>query len=166
MDIVDNWRQFKGYVSRHIGPVSEIARKHRRAVMLVSICMLSLEPTTSITLGNVSMSGLGVTVQPPQTIPLSFVLFIALAYFLLAFWVGVLTESGTDRARAERHAWYEHDPAFDADNPHNDDLEQVIKRGAGAIVYKWNFRRIVWEVFLPTILAVVALVRFVYACSI
>lgn len=125
--------------------------------MLVSVFMLFVDPNVKITFGSASFAGLGISVNPPQTLPLGIFLLALLIYRLIAFWASVLIESGTDASRAKRKALLAYDPGWEVDEHRPDDMEQLIKEESGGIVYRWSVRQLIWDFLIPNLLAVIAL---------
>ncbi|WP_444901337.1 hypothetical protein ACJJIG_17350 [Microbulbifer sp. SSSA007] len=156
-------RDLKYKLHLHIGKLGDVSLKHRSSVLLLSVLMFLVDPTMQVTLGKASVAGLGISVDPPQTIHIGIFLLILLLYRLVAFWVSVLLESGTDESRATRKALLDFDPAWEAEKYRHrpGDMEQLIKNESGAIVYKWSVRQILWEFVLPNVLALTALVKYV-----
>jgi len=144
----------------HIGKLGDVSLKHRSVILFLSVLMLLIDPNVKVTFGKASVAGLGISVDPPQTIYIGFFLLALLVYRLIAFWASVLLENGTDSNRARRKAALQFDPAWEAeqDNPH--DLDQIIKNESGSIVYKWSVRQILWEFVLPNVLALATLIVY------
>lgn len=151
------WNHVKYWMHLHIGKLGESSLKHRSAILLLSVLMLFIEPSVTITFGNASLAGLGISFNPPQTISIGLFLFALLIYRLTAFWVSVFLESGTDSKRATRKALLSFDPSYEAEEnrPHN--MEHVIKAESEDILYKWSVRQILWEFVTPNLLAIVSL---------
>jgi len=122
--------------------------------------MLLVDPSVKVTFGKASLAGLGISVDPPQTIYIGAFLLVLLVYRLIAFWASVLLESGTDSSRATRKALLEFDPSYEAEEHRPHDMEQLIKSESGEIIYKWSVRQILWEFLLPNLLAMFALVIY------
>lgn len=145
----------------NIGKLSESSLKHRSAILMLSVLMLFIEPNVAIIFGSASVAGLGISVNPPQEIPVGLFLLTLLLYRLIAFWALVLTESGTDSSRAERKALLEFDPSWEAEETRTHDLDQLIRQESGKTIYKWSIRQLVWEFVIPNLLAFIALVVYV-----
>lgn len=141
----------------HIGKLSDYSLKHRSAILVLSVLMLLIDPNVKVTFDKASVAGLGISVDPAQTIYIGVFLLALLIYRLIAFWASVLLESGTDLNRATRKALIEFDPAWEAEERKPHDMDQLIKSESGEIVYKWSIRQILWEFLLPNALALVAL---------
>ena len=100
----------------------------------------------------------------PQTIHVGIFLLILITYRLIAFWVSVLLESGTDSSRAARKALLDFDPASEAEDPRSYNQEQIIESESGEIIYKWSVRQILWEIVFPNVFASIALVVYFIGC--
>ena len=153
--------RLKYFLYQHVGALNDAALKHRGAILLISALMLFIEPGAKATFGKVAVAGLGISIDPEQDIYIGVFLFVLLVYRLVAFWMSVLIESGTDQGRAERKALLEYDPSWFADEPAPHTTEQLIKDEAEHTVYKWNVRQILWEFMFPNFLAAVALTSYV-----
>ncbi len=148
---------FKYKLHLHIGKLGDASLKHRSAILFLSVLMLLIDPNVKVTFGKASLAGLGISVDPPQTIYVGVFLLVLLVYRLVAFWASVLLESGTDSSRATRKAILEFDPAWEAEEHRPHDMDQLIKNESGGIVYKWGVRQILWEFVFPNILALCTL---------
>ncbi len=148
---------YKYKLHLHIGKLGEASLKHRSVILLLSILMLLVDPNVKVIFGKASVAGLGISVEPPQTIYVGFFLLALLIYRLVAFWASVLLESGTDSSRATRKALLEFDPAWEAEEHRPHDMEQHIKNESGEIIYKWSVRQVLWEFVFPNVLALAAL---------
>ncbi|EJB8535479.1 TPA: hypothetical protein I7264_25880 [Vibrio parahaemolyticus] len=144
----------------NIGKLNEVSMKHRSAILLISVLIYFVDPNVKITFGNASLAGLGISVEPAQTVYLGYFLLALLIYRLIAFWVSVLLESGTDRNRAIRKAQIDFEPAWEAEENRPHDMEQLIRQESEKITYKWNVRQILWEFVFPNIIALVAVITF------
>lgn len=149
-----NWYGFVHSISG----IGEVARKHRAAILFISACLIFFDPNVTLTLGRASVAGLGMSIDPVQVISIGLVLFAALVYRLIAFWIFILTESGVDFDKAKRRAKNEIDP--DIPDESYGDLQHVINRVASDSVYNWKFIQIIWETLLPTAIALFAIFYF------
>lgn len=156
----DKWTAFRHWVDRNIAQLEEAALKHRSAVILLSVMLLFIEPDVKLAFGSAALAGFGVSVNPPQTISISLVLIFLLIYRFLAFWVTILLASGTDKNIATGKALYQYDPAYDMSATPMSSMEEVIKDETETILYKWKFWKFVWEVLLPTTVALVAILVY------
>ena len=138
--------------------ISDTSRKHRAAILFISLCVFFIEPNVKLTLGKASFAGLAMSIDPVQVIPVGLVLLFALIYRLIAFWVTNLTDIGTDIAKAKTSARNKIDPQI-PEKP-DDQIEARINETAYATVFKWRSRRSLWEVVLPTIIGLSAIASF------
>ena len=144
----------------NIGKLGESSLKHRGAILVLSVVILFVDPNVRITFGEASLAGLGISVEPPQSFPIGFFLFALLIYRLIAFWVSVLLESGTDSNRARRKALIDFDPGWEADEQRPGNMDDLIRHESGNIIYKWTVRQILWEFVIPNIIAFFAIIIF------
>ena len=145
----------------HIGPLSEVSLKHRNYVLLISILLVLISPEVKITFGTASIAGMGIEIDPAQTIYIGVVLLFILLYRISAFWATALITHGSNEKSARRKAALK----IDADSlvpPPPQHISDVVKEKAEAINYKWSFIRLIWEFFLPNILALAALSKYTY----
>lgn len=152
--------EIKNTLYLNIGKLSDASHKHRGAILMVAVIMLFIDPEVKVTFGSASLAGLGISVTPAQEISLGLLLFAILVYKLIAFWVSVLLESGTDSARAERKALMELDPGWDAEQHDPTDFSRLIRNHKQEIIYKWTVRQILWEFVFPNLVGVVALSHY------
>jgi len=138
--------------------INDISRKHRAAILFISLCIFFVEPNVKLTLGKASLAGLGMSIEPVQVIPVGLVLLFALIYRLIAFWVIILTDIGTDINRAKSSARNNIDPPI-PEKP-DDQIEDQINETAYNSVFKWRYRRSLWEIILPTIIGLSAILSF------
>lgn len=144
----------------HVGKLGEASVKHRSAVLMLSVLMLFISPSVKVTFGSASVAGLGISIDPPQTIFLGIFLFALLIYRLAAFWAAVLLESGTDSSRATRKAQLEFEPSLGEEQNRAHDMGALIQSESRKTVYKWSVRQILWEFVFPNILAAIALTKY------
>lgn len=156
------WQSLVHRIYINIGELSESALKHRSSILMISVIMLVIEPHATLTLGKASLAGLGISVEPPQSVPVGLFLYVLLMYRLIAFWAAVLLDSGTDDKVAREKAIHECDPGYydDEENPH--DMRELIRRKSSEIVYKWKLRKMLWEIFIPNILGATSLIYYSY----
>ena len=159
-DLKDKWIVFRHWVDRNIGQFEEVSLKHRSAVILLSVLVFFVEPDVKLEFGSAAFAGLGVSVDPPQTIPVGLVLLSLLIYRFVAFWFTIFLMSGTDENIAIGKALYEDDPAWNASGATMSDYPEMIKDDAEKIVYKWRFRKFIWEVMLPSVAALVVIFKY------
>src|SRR5690606_38989748 len=122
--------------------------------------MIFVGPGVSVTFGNASFGGLGISVSPPQEISIGWLILALLVYRLIAFWASVLLENGTDLKLAERRALLEFDPSWEAEEHQPGNMEQFIREESQGDVYIWTMRKLVWEFVIPNFVALIALTVF------
>jgi len=159
----DRWSYFKSWIYRHIEGLGEVSLKHRSNILMLSVLMLFIDPDVKLILGKASLAGLGITIEPTQTIPIGLFLFILLIYRLSAFWASVLLESGINEIKADGKARYEIDPAYHAEERKASDMDQAVRMESYDITYKWKVRQILWEFILPNLLALIGLAKYIYS---
>ena len=153
---VDRWNNHKSWMYRHVGELGEVSLKHRSNILLLSVLMIFIDSNVKVILGKASLAGLGITIEPTQTIPVGLFLFALLIYRLVAFWASVTLESGTSKSIADTKAQYDIDPAYHAEERSPSDMDQAIRMESNATTYKWQVRRILWEFTVPNLLALKA----------
>ena len=144
----------------HIGKLGEASLKHRSSILLLSVLIIFVEPNLKIIFGKASVAGLGISVDPPQTIHLGLFLLLLLIYKLITFWLSVFIEHGTDPTRAGRKALLDFEPSSETEEHRPHDMDKLIKRESDDIVYKWSVRQIVWEFIFPNLLAVAGIATY------
>ena len=147
-------------IELHIGKLSEKALKHRSAILLLSVLIFVVDPKVKITFSKASAAGLGISVDPPQTFYIGFFLFFLLFYRLVAIWVVVFLERGTDEKVARRKAINEIEPWHDGEKPDPQNNEQLIEIRSGSILREWDKKQLLWELLLPSLIAIFALITF------
>lgn len=152
---------FKYKLPIHIGKIGDSAHKHRTAVLFLSVLAIFIEPHVTVSFGTASLAGLGISVTPPQEIPVGILLFCLLIYRLTSFWVIVLIDSGTDFERAERKAYLELDPGCEAEEHSPSTMEELIRREARGKVLNWTVWQLTWEFLFPNVVAAAALATFI-----
>ena len=140
--------------------LGDITKKHKNYMMLFGIFLLVLDANVKVTLGSASFAGLGIGIAPPQTFPIGLALFILLLYRTVAFWVSILLDVGTNMEKAIHIATMEFDPGIYAEEQTFDNTDQLIKSEANKIITKWTFLKVAWEIFVPNIVAISALLHF------
>lgn len=150
----------------YFGDISEEAIKHRSAIMVLSVIMLVIDPHVTLTLGAASLAGLGISVEPPQAIPVGLFLYVILFYRLIAFWVAALLGAGTNKNTARERAIDACDPTHYDQEKNIQDVGQLISFESSAIIYRWKVRRIYWDLFIPNILAMISLSIYSYGYAV
>lgn len=158
----DYWHVLRYWLYRHIGELSDVSLKHRSAVILLSVLLLFLDHDVAITFGSASLAGLGISVTPPQTIPVGTFLLLLLIYRFFAFVASISIESGVNPDLAGKKARYQFDPAYDAEERSSHDMDQIVRYDSNEITYKWRGRQILWEVIFPCFLAAMSIGLFLF----
>lgn len=146
----------------NLGEINEEARKHRSAILVISVIMLVVDPHVTLTLGTASLAGLGISVKPPQSIPVGLFLYAVLSYRVIAFWAATIIGAGVNDDIARDKAIDSCDPGHYAEerNPH--DIGHLINMETNHITYRWKVRRIYWDIFVPNLMAAFSLVFYSY----
>lgn len=155
-----NWSRAKYWLYRNIGELDERALKNRSAILFLSFLLFFLDPGVEVVFGQASFGGLGITVNPPQTLPVGLLLFLLLAYRLAVFWVSVLISSGCNKDRARYKAQYDFDPSFEAEEPRMHDKDYIIQSQSEEHLYIWTVRKLIWQFIFPNIVALVCIVYY------
>jgi len=147
-----------------INGISEVSRRHRKSVLFTSICLIVLDQSVELTLGKASLGGLGIGISPEQVIPIYKVLLLVLTYFCITFWVSISIETGLDIDRVKKNLIKnDKDTIYiDCDSENNVKDSSDIHVAAEEVVSKWEFRKILWEIVMPTTLAFVALIKHLF----
>lgn len=145
----------------HIGKLSEASLKHRSTILLLSILISLIDPSVTISFGSASLAGLGISVNPPQELSVGALLLALLIYRLIAFWVSVLLESGTDSKRVTRKALLDFEPAWEAEEYRPGDIGQLISQESEKVIHRWSVRQLIWELVIPNLIAIIALTVFI-----
>lgn len=152
------WDLFRYWLYRNIDELDESSLKHRSSIMFLSLILLFIDPGINLTFGSASLAGLGISVDPAQTLPISILLLSVLVYRLIAFWVSALLKVGCDIDRAIYKAEYDFDSSFEAEEPRLYDKEYIIRSKSNEIVYKWKVRKILWQFAFPNFLALLSII--------
>jgi len=152
------WKWYQ--IADSIGGISDVSRKHRAAILFISACVFFIESNVKITIGKASLAGLGVSIEPVQVVPIGPILIVLLAYRTIAFWIIILTEHGVNFQKAKKRAQNSLDPDTDAPR---DTVQTEISVIASLSVYRWRLVQVLWEVLLPTALALTAIIMFYHA---
>jgi len=156
---------FKAWCLDHlngIDGIGENSRRARKALIFVSVCVMFVDQNVKLTLGKASLGGLGVEISPQQIIPVYDLLIVFLVYLFISFLASVLTENGTDFEKAERTSWKKVDPGFFENIEEPRSQNELAKVMANDAVTKWEWRKIIWEIFFPILFALSALTKFGY----
>lgn len=157
----NKWNSFQNWGHIYIGPLSDVSLKHRNSVLFISILMMLISPDVTITFGSASIAGLGIKIEPPQTIHIGSVLFLLLLYRLIAFWATTLISHGTNEKIAYKKAAINIDASYLAPQQQAT-ITDVINEESDSIKYKWETHRIIWEFIVPNALALAALAKYFY----
>lgn len=145
----------------YIGHLNDLSLKHRNHILIISILMMVISPEVKITFGKASVIGLGINIDPPQTIYIGLVLLVILIYRVIAFWITALITQGTNKQSAYNKAALKIDEMHILPGPATN-IGDVINEEANSIKYKWELRRLTWEFIIPNLLALIALLRYGY----
>jgi len=159
--IKDYIDQIQSWTYTYIGPLSESALKHRNHILLISVLMVLISPEVKVTFGKVNALGLGISLDPPQTIHIGILLFSLLLYRTIAFWVTALISNGKNEKNARRKAALKVDPS-ELIPPAPRDMVDVIHEKSESIIYNWKFIGFIWEFIVPNLLAMYALTSYTY----
>ena len=144
----------------YIGKLNESSLKHRGAIIVLSALLIFIDRDVTVTLGSGSLAGLGISVSPPQHLPIGFFLVLLLVYRLITFWVTGLIDEGTNPERAEMRSidaiiGYQTVDTLDLKN-----REHAVNALTAARLDIWSFFRTLWEFVLPSIIGVSALIAY------
>lgn len=147
------------WLERHAGPISEVSRRHRSAILFWSAIAIFVDHGTTVTFGQASLAGLGITVSPPQTLPIGMLITLMLLYRLAALWFTAFSDAGSDTNKAHYNASFKYDPdsltpAGPAFRP-----DEVADEAAENRMYLWSVWRTAWDLVLPTVLGVIVVAR-------
>jgi hypothetical protein len=152
------WYEFRRLVHYNIGQLSESSLKHRGAILFLSVAIIFIDPDVSLTLGSASLAGLGISVEPPQSIPVAPFLFSLLIYRLTAFWASIVLDNRTDTKKThERISLHYEDDYEDCEINTTGDM---ISHETDASTYHWGVRKILWDILPPNILALYCTFKF------
>lgn len=145
-----------------IGKLDETSLKHRSAVLVLSAMVFFVSPEAKLTFGNASLAGLGISVTPPQVLPVGWFLVALLLYRLIAFWMSILIGEKTDLGRAKWRALRCFAPEYtnDEDEPGNPEAMAIFHAKYG--VSQWSRIRALWEIAIPSVMGVLAFLFFLY----
>lgn len=146
------------WTQRHAGLISEVAAKHRAAVLIWSVIATLVDHNTKVTLGSASLAGLGITVEPPQTLPVGLLVALMLVYRIIALWFTALSDTGTDSKKASYIACHKHDPDSLTPGGPAYSPSEVAAEETENIMYSWSLRRVIWELIFPTFVGFGALI--------
>ncbi len=146
----------------YIGKLGEVSLKHRSHTLVLSVIVMLVDPNINITFASASIAGLGISVEPKQTFDVGLILSCLLLYRLIALWASALLASGTSYDAAKDRAYDELDPARHADEPGVGDIDQEASKMSRKSIHTWNKFQVFWELTLPTVLAIVALIIFYF----
>ena len=149
------------WAHRHIGELNETSLKHRSHILLLSVLLLFVSSDIVLILGKASLAGLGISVDPPQTIPVGLFLFVILVYRVIAFWTSALINNGLNIEKIEHELRLDYDPIYEAEPKPRDPGELARVMGA-AIRFKWERVKVLWEFYLPNLFAFVSIANFVF----
>lgn len=154
------WDVFRSWIFRNIGVLDDASLKHCSAILFISAIMLFTDPGVSLTLGSASLAGLGISVEPPQSIPVGLLLLALLMYRLVALWAYIILGSGTDenKVRYKTQISYgtSHDNIFEPNT-----IDELISQDTQNTIYKWSIRKVLWELLPPNLAALASIIKFV-----
>lgn len=156
-----NTYNIKHWLDLNIGELSDESKTHGKIVMFVSVLMMFIDPSVKITVGQASLAGLGISVNPPISIPVGTLLFVLLTYRYVSFLITTILDNGTNHNTSKRKAAHRHDPTYGEERP-SQDIDQIVSEVAYDITFKWRVRKIMWGFFMPNILALIALSRYIW----
>lgn len=149
----------------NIGELSESSLKYKSSILLISVIIIFTSPDASLTFGSASFVGLGISVTPPQTIPIGPFLLALLAYRFISFWIEVIIDNGLDEKRTARKiedkftsSHYESN-YFD-DSP--DSEEEYIEQQINNKIHSWKINKIIWNIAPPNIAAIACITKYLY----
>lgn len=155
----NQWNTFRSWLYKNVGELDQASSKHRTIILFISAIMLFTDPSVSVTLGSASLAGLGISVEPPQSIPVGVLLLALLTYRLVALWASIILDSGTDKLKAQYKARIRHGSPEDY-NPEPNTIDELITEIAENTVYTWQIRKILWELAPPNIAALTCIVKY------
>lgn len=144
----------------HLGKLSDTSLKHRSTILFLSVVMLFIDPSVKITLGTASLAGLGISLSPPQEIPIGQLIMFLLVYRVFAFWTSTILESGTNLNLAKRKVLLDVEPTWEAEENEPGNIEQYVRHTSHKKVYKWTKWQLAWEFLFPNILALAAFITY------
>ncbi|NHQ59516.1 hypothetical protein G9409_02730 [Chlorobium sp. BLA1] len=145
-------------VSKKFTELGESSRKIRRSWLLASSLLLVIDPKMSITLGSLSTAGIGAKLEPSVTFSSALVLLLIVIYLAISFWISVLTNTWTDQSHIGNHLRDEYDPDHDIIDPKDiSDISTLIDYNGDIIRHQWRFIRIAWDIYFPSIWAIIAI---------
>ncbi|EHU0329855.1 hypothetical protein KY023_004424, partial [Vibrio vulnificus] len=148
-------------ISSYLGELNEVSAKHRSNILVLSVIVFLVDPNVVISFGNASLAGLGITIVPKQDINIGYILLGLLVYRFIAFWFSILSTSGRNFSAAESRALSELQPDYLTEQPGTGNLDQEVARYARKSVRRWKNYSFVWDIYLPSALAVIATIFFI-----
>lgn len=152
----------RDWANTHIADVSDKTEKTRKLVMFLGVVALLIDSDVAVTLGSASMGGLGVSISPPQVLPVAEIIVFILLFKIVALWVTIAIESGRDKRTARNKAFRIVEPDLMGSDENTDDIELAVRTQAYAITSKWTLWKLVWEVAMPSLIGLAGVATFLY----
>jgi len=150
----------RNWLYRHISILDTTSQKQRVAILFLSAMTFIIEPHAKLTLGKASLAGLGVSLEPSQTIQVGLVLLALLCYRLISFWMTVTLNSGVDSDISNEKAQFIFNPAYGDDGGPYHENDQLAINKSRSLVYSWTVRKIIWEVVVTSLIGTASAVYY------